>query len=139
DRSTMNLDIDNVEGAAGAYSIAVHADGPVSVGEGAAKSVQLRGGQRNRVALPLIARSAGPSTVSVEIKGPGGFALERSYALNVAPATQVLTRRTVESLNKDESLTLSRDLFADLVPGTGSVALSVGVSTALDAATLLKA
>ena len=30
-------------------------------------------------------------------------------------------------------------MFADLVPGTGSVALSVGPSTALDAATLLKA
>ena len=38
-----------------------------------------------------------------------------------------------------ESLTLSSDLFADLVPGTGSVALSVGLSTALDAAALLKA
>src|SRR5207245_9990803 len=31
------------------------------------------------------------------------------------------------------------DLVADLVPGSGSVALSVGVSTALDAAALLAA
>jgi uncharacterized protein YfaS (alpha-2-macroglobulin family) len=30
-------------------------------------------------------------------------------------------------------------MFADLVPGTGGVAISVGPSTALDAATLLKA
>ena len=37
------------------------------------------------------------------------------------------------------SFTLSNDLFADLVPNTGSVAMSVGISTALDAATLLKA
>ena len=29
--------------------------------------------------------------------GPGGFALERSYALAVKPATQVLTRRTVRA------------------------------------------
>src|SRR5262249_30091293 len=36
-------------------------------------------------------------------------------------------------------LTLSNDLFADLVPGTGSAALSVGLSTALDAAALLSA
>ena len=34
---------------------------------------------------------------------------------------------------------LSNDLFADLVPGSASVALSVGVSTALDAAALLAA
>ena len=65
--------------------------------------------------------------------------IERSYALAVKPATQVLARRTVKPIAKGESLTLSNDLFADLVPGTGRVALSVGVSTALDAAALLKA
>ena len=36
------------------------------------------------------------------------------------PATQILTRRTVKPIAKGESLTLSSDLFADLVPGTGS-------------------
>ena len=44
-----------------------------------------------------------------------------------------------EPIAKGESVTLSSDLFADLVPGTGSVALSVGPSTALDAAALLAA
>jgi uncharacterized protein YfaS (alpha-2-macroglobulin family) len=59
--------------------------------------------------------------------------------MNVKPATQVLARRTVKPIAKGESLTLSSDLFADLVPGTGNVSVSVGVSTALDAASLLKA
>ena len=59
--------------------------------------------------------------------------------MNVKPATQVLARRTVKPIAKGESLTLSSDLFADLVPGTGTVSVSVGVSTALDAASLLKA
>jgi uncharacterized protein YfaS (alpha-2-macroglobulin family) len=36
-------------------------------------------------------------------------------------------------------VTLSNDVFADLVPGTGSVAISVGLSSALDAAALLAA
>ena len=58
--------------------------------------------------------------------------------LDVKPATQVLARRTVEALAKGESLTLS-DMFADLVAGTGSVSVSVGPSTALDAAAILKA
>jgi uncharacterized protein YfaS (alpha-2-macroglobulin family) len=91
------------------------------------------------VTVPLNASGAGPATVKVAIKGPGDFALERSYVMNVKPATQVLARRTVKPIAKGESLTLSSDLFADLVPGTGTVALSVGASTALDAATLLKA
>src|SRR5262249_24020578 len=49
------------------------------------------------------------------------------------------TRRTVRPIAKGDSITLSNDLIADLVPGTGGVALSVGPSTALDVATLLKA
>src|SRR5690606_26703436 len=40
---------------------------------------------------------------------------------------------------RGESITISDDLFADLVKGTGSVALSIGRSTALDASALLKA
>jgi hypothetical protein len=65
--------------------------------------------------------------------------LERGYALAVRPATQILARRTVKPLARGESLTLSTDLFADLVPGSAGVAVSVGVSTALDAAALLSA
>ncbi len=82
------------------------------------------------------ASGSGPATVRVRVSGPDGFALERAYALDVRPATQILTRRTVRALAKGETLTLSQDMFADFVPGTGRAALSVAVSTALDAATL---
>jgi hypothetical protein len=105
DRSTMNLDLDNVEGAAGAYSLTVTAEGPVAIGDGATKSVQLRAKQRDRVVVPLNASGAGSATVKVAIKGPGDFALERSYVMNVKPATQVLARRTVKPIAKGESLT----------------------------------
>ena len=102
--------------------------------------MRLRAKQRTSVTVPLSTLGRGRGRPSkVQIAGPGGFALERSYALDVKPATQVLTRRTVRPIARGESLTLSNDLFADLVPGTGAVALSVGASTALDAATLLKA
>ena len=75
----------------------------------------------------------------MSVTGPDGFALERSYALDVRPATQTLTRRTVRALSPGETFTLSKDMFADFVPGTGRVALSVAVSTSLDAAALLNA
>ena len=38
-----------------------------------------------------------------------------------------------------ESLTLTSDMFSDLVAGTGGVSMSVGLSSALDAASVLKA
>jgi uncharacterized protein YfaS (alpha-2-macroglobulin family) len=77
--------------------------------------------------------------VAVRITGPGGFDLERSYTLAAKPATQVLARRTVRQIARGESVTISNDLLTDLVPGSGAVALSVGPSTALDVAALLKA
>ena len=75
-----------------------------------------RGQATQPLSVPLTAASAGPTTVTVRVAGPGGFALERSYPLNVKPATQVVARRTVRPIAKGESLTLSGDLFADLVP-----------------------
>ncbi|MEA2991374.1 MAG: alpha-2-macroglobulin, partial [Alphaproteobacteria bacterium] len=139
DRATLHLDLDNVEGAAGDYSVAVKADGPVTIAQGTAPRLSLRAKQRDSVTIPLTASAAGAATIAVRVTGPDGLALERSYPLAVKPATQILARRTVRPIAKGESLTLSNDLFADLVPGTGSVALSVGVSTALDAAALLNA
>jgi uncharacterized protein YfaS (alpha-2-macroglobulin family) len=139
DRSTMHLDLDNVEGPAGEYRLTVRADGPLNVGDRLVQTLTLRAKQRSSATVSLNGTGAGIANVNVDIAGPGGFALQRSYALAVKPATQVLTRRTVKPIAKGESLTVSNDLIADLVPGTGSVALSVGLSTALDAASLLKA
>jgi len=137
DRASMHLDLDNVEGPAGDYTIAVRSDGLDVVGSAAPQTVRLNARQRNAVIVPLTASGSGTANVTVQISGPSGFAIERSYALAVKPATQILARRTVKPLASGESLTLSSDVFADLVPGTGRVALSVGLSTALDAAALL--
>jgi len=139
DRGTLRLDVDNVEGAAGDYRVSLAADGPLTVGGGAEQTLKLAAKARTGVSLPLSATAAGSGTVTVRINGPGNFDLARTYVLAVKPATQVLTRRTVRPIARNESITLSSDLIADLVPGTGAVALSIGPSTALDVATLLKA
>src|SRR5262245_39148221 len=138
DRGTVRLDLDNVEGGAGEYRVAVTGDGPFAVGQGA-QTLRLAAKQRGGIALPLTATRAGNGTVAVRITGPGGFDLERLYPLGAKPATQVLARRTVREIARAESLTVSNDLLSDLVPGSGAVALSIGPSTALDAAALLAA
>jgi uncharacterized protein YfaS (alpha-2-macroglobulin family) len=139
DRSTMQLELDNVEGPAGGYRVAVETDGPVRLGIDAPQTVQLRAKQRNRLTVPLTASAAGVANIKVRIAGPANFALDRNYVLAAKPATQVLVRRTVRTIAAGESLTLSGDVFSDFVVGTGSAALSVGPSTALDVAALLKA
>jgi uncharacterized protein YfaS (alpha-2-macroglobulin family) len=139
DHGTMSMDIDNVEGAPGDYAVNVKASGPVKVGGSALTNLKLAAKQRSSMTLALDASGAGTAQFDVDIKGPNGLTLARHYTLDVKAATQILARRTVRTLAKGESLTLMPDMFADLVPGTGSVSASVSLSTALDAATILQA
>ena len=139
DRSTVYLDLDNVEGAPGDYNVSVTAADAVLVGAGANQKLTLAAKQRGDLSIPVTANAAGQGAVKVSVSGPSGFALERSFTLTVRAPAQILARRNVQSLAKGQSVTLSRDMFADLVPGTGSVSISVGSSTALDAAALLAA
>jgi len=139
DHSTMHLDLDNLEGGAGEYKIEAHSEGVDVLGNAAAQTLRLAAKERGAVDVQLSAAAAGLSHVIVNVSGPDGLTLSRNYALTVRPATQILGRRTVQAIAKGESVTLSNDLLADLVPGTGSVSVSVGTSTALDAAALLAA
>ena len=128
-----------MEGVPGSYQLQVTTDGPFGLSDPSPRTLNLAAKQRRTVRLALDAAGVGNGTVAVRVTGPNGFSLARQYGLAVKPPTQVLTRRMVKSIAPGESLTFSNDLFADLVPGTGTVALSVGPSTALDVATLLQA
>jgi uncharacterized protein YfaS (alpha-2-macroglobulin family) len=139
DHGTMSMDLDNVDGAPGDYVVNVAATGTVKVAGNPATTLKLNAKQRSSLTLDLDAGGAGKAELDVSIKGPNGLSLARHYALDVKPATQVLARRSIRTLAKGESLTLTADMFSDLMEGTGSVSLSVGLSTALDAATILQA
>ncbi len=139
DHGTVNFEIDNVEGVPGDYTLNVNAAGPVKMTGNSATTVKLAAKQRSSLSLALDASAAGTATLDVNIRGPNGLTLARHYALEVKPATQILARRSIRTLAKGESLTLTSDVFSDLVPGTGGVSISASLSTALDAATILKA
>ena len=139
DHGAVQLELDNAEGVAGDYSLDLAFEGAVKLDGDKPQMLKLASKQRDRISVPVTAFGAGPGTVTVKIGGPDNFTLERNYVLEVRPATQILTRRSVRALAKGETLTLSKDLFADFVPGTGRAGLSVAVSTSLDAATLLNA
>src|SRR5262249_42995585 len=107
DKGAVQLELDNVEGAAGDYKIAVVTDGPIKCDNDKPQALKLAAKQRDRISVPVAAAGAGSGVVTVKVDGPGNFALERSYSLDVRPATQTLTRRTVRALGKGETITLS--------------------------------
>ena len=137
DRGVVGLELDNVEGAGGDYTVTVSGEGTVKRAGDMTQRLTLAPGARGRISVPVEAAAPGAGAVEVNVSGPNGFALNRIYALDVRPATQSLVRRTVRELAAGETLTLTSDVFADFVPGTGRVSLTVARSTALDAAALV--
>ena len=74
DKSTIRLDLDNVEGESGDYQVAIAGDGPFTLAE-ANKTIALDAKKRAGLSLPVEAKGVGAGTVTVNVTGPGGFAL----------------------------------------------------------------
>ncbi|QIB32984.1 alpha-2-macroglobulin family protein [Ancylobacter pratisalsi] len=138
DRSTLHLAITNVDGEAGDYALDIVTDGPVSVAS-SPHTVPLEKEGRQAFSLPLDGTGLGEAMLSVRLSGPGGLAIARDYRLKVRPAYPAISRRSVQTVEPGASITLSRDLVADLVPGTGGVTVFAGGDPALDVPALLGA
>lgn len=141
DRSRLFVALDNVEGRAGDYTVDIAPSGPILLGAGALRqTIRLEAGGRGQVAIPITAAGPGTARLDLALSGPGlDGHLGQSFSLGVLPGTGALLRRTVRNLAPGAGLTVSADLLADLLPGTGSVSLSASALPGLDVPALLQA
>ncbi|MBL8572131.1 MAG: alpha-2-macroglobulin family protein [Hyphomicrobiaceae bacterium] len=138
DVSTLHVDVDNVEGAAGDYTVDVDIRGPISIPADVARStLKLAAKGRAGIDLPVTATGMGTAHVDLRLIGPGGIDVTRQMVLGAQPATPVVDRRTIRPLAAGASVTLSNDLFAEFLPGTGRLSVSVAPLSALDVPALL--
>src|SRR5437667_4192188 len=73
DKGTMSFDLDNVEGAAGDYTVNVKTSGPVKVTGNPITNVKLAAKQRTSMALTIEGGGAGTANLDVDISGPNGL------------------------------------------------------------------
>jgi len=138
DRSRLWLEIDNVAGPAGNWSLDIGLDGPVSAAAGATRDLELGQGERRSVAVPITAEAVGPATVAIKLAHQDGTAIERVLDLRVRPAQPPVTRRSVQTLAAGTGrLTITPDLVADLVPGSATVTLAARRGLIVDVPGLL--
>ena len=140
DESRLRLDLLNAEAAPGDYALAVAIDGPISVDQALLHQTVKIGevGSRTPVNIPITASAIGTVRFTAMLNGVGDTPIEQSFVLNVEPSNPPVTRRMVHRLDPNGGLTVSRDLIADMVAGTGAVSLSVGPFSALDVPGLLR-
>ncbi|TNC14382.1 alpha-2-macroglobulin family protein [Methylobacterium terricola] len=141
DRSRLHVALDNVEGPAGDYAVDVDLAGPVVVPAGAlTRSLHLDPGGRGSVEIPLTAAGPGLARVDLRLTGPGlSEPAGQSFGLGIQPGTGTLLRREVRTLAPGASLTLSGDLLAEVIPGTGAVTLAASPLGGIDVPALLQA
>ena len=138
DRSRFHLDIANVEAPAGDYDLDIDLSGPVIVpADALSRRVRLPAQGRVAVTLPIAAAGTGTATLDLRLRG-AGVEVTRRFAVRVQPATSAFVRRTVRPLDPGARLTINSDLVADILPGTGTVSVSVSPAAALDVPGLLQ-
>ncbi len=139
DQSRFHVQIDNVEGPAGDYTLDIDVKGGLAVAPDALhRKVKLEAKARKALTIPVSAKGIGRAEVALKLSGQG-LALDQTLALDVAPATLDLYRRSVRSLEPGGSLVVSKDLLADFVAGTGAVSVALSPIPGVDVPALLQA
>ncbi len=139
DRSEMHVEIDNVEGEAGDYVLDLDIHGPLTADADALRrTVRLEAHQRRSVGMPIAAAGVGTAALDLRLTGPKTDEAQH-FKLGVLSGAPDVYRRTVTPLPGGATQTISADLLADLIPGTGSIAVSASPFGGLDAPALLEA
>jgi uncharacterized protein YfaS (alpha-2-macroglobulin family) len=135
DEARLELAVHNIEGPAGAYAISglYEQDAGAQSLPGFERSVALGTGERKREAFQLKASEVGLTTLAVRVTGPGGIDVKRRLTFDVKVPAGDIRRLTVSQLKaKGGKITLSRDLFHDLIPRRSRATLTVGPTATLD-------
>ncbi|OYW88328.1 MAG: alpha-2-macroglobulin, partial [Hyphomonas sp. 32-62-5] len=134
DEAVLTASVDNVELEVGEFSALVSATKGVTIADGKLTR-SLKTGQRADLPVRVGADEEGISTVRMDVKGPGKYAVDRSYEIQTRSPYLPVTRVTSKLMQPGDSFSIGKDLLTDLVPGSGAVL--VGFSTIpVDAATL---
>ncbi len=139
DRSTMHVELDNVEGEAGDYTLDLDLHGPLLADADALRrTIRLDARQRRSADIPIAAAGVGVANLDLRLTGPKAD-LTQSFKLGVASGAPDVYRRTVTPLPGGGTTSISGDLLDGFIPGTGSIAVSASPFGAIDAPALLQA
>ncbi len=139
DRSQMSVDIDNVDGEAGDYTLDLDLHGPLTADADALRqTLHLDAHQRRAAAIPIAAAGIGAADFDLRLTGPKADQAQH-FQLGIVSGAPDVYRRTITPLPSGGSATVSGDLLADFIPGTGSIAVAASPFGALDAPALLQA
>lgn len=139
DTSQIRLDVVHADGPAGKMQLALTTQGAGLTLGAAATEFTLADGGKATFEIPVRASLVGDPSVEIKLTTPDGRILTQVVNLPVRANDPVVAQTRRFSLGGGDSFVLSRDVFADLRPGTGRAILSAGALAKFDAPGLLTA
>ena len=140
DKARLELALHNVEGVAGTYTVTGQYDSEAGAQSGFERVLSLAAGERKREAFELTPTEVGATTLAIRVTGPNGIDVRRRLTFDVKVPAGDIHRLTVTQLKaKGGSITLSSDLFQDLIARRSRATITVGPTASLDVPGILAA
>ncbi|SEM61693.1 hypothetical protein SAMN04488103_101641 [Gemmobacter aquatilis] len=137
DESRVLLEVVHATGPAGKMALSAVAEG-VTLGA-LPDSVDVGEKQKVVLAIPVTATAAGLHQITVTLTTPDGKALVKTLTLPVQTNDPEVARISRFDLDKGQEFTFDANVFAGMIPGTGSASLAIGPIARLNAPGLLAA
>ncbi len=138
DKSFATLTLHNVDGEAGVYTASLEGAGAVSLSLEKSIEADLDVGERTTVLVPLTGEDPGIGTVSLNVKGPGGFDISRAWPIEIRPPQMPVFKEDVAMIMPGETFELNAGVVSGFIPGTESVVANVASARGYDAAALVR-
>ncbi|MEZ5921763.1 MAG: alpha-2-macroglobulin [Parvularculaceae bacterium] len=135
DKAKATLLIDNVDGAAGEYNVALSGEGPVSAD--ASQAIALATKQQITSQYPLAAAEVGVGGVNLSVSGPNGFSVTHTYPIQVRTPYFPVTSIETSQILPGEKVALDSTLISDFVRGSTAISVSFSRLRGVDPAPLL--
>jgi hypothetical protein len=136
DQAQGTLNIDNVEGPPGNYTVTVGGANAAQIAQ-QPRRFQLGRGQRQTALIPITGGPLGVGQISLRLEGPQGFTpVERTYDIQSRAPFMPITITTMEPQNTGVSWRAPADALARFQP-SGQALISFSSLAGLDPAPLL--
>ncbi len=122
DNAVATLLIDNVDGAAGDYSVSLSGEGPISFSESA--TYTLAQGQKETATFEFETGEVGIGAVNLSVSGPDGFSVSRSYPIQSRTPYFPVTEVRTAALEPGETFALTDAVVEPYVSGSVELAVS---------------
>jgi uncharacterized protein YfaS (alpha-2-macroglobulin family) len=138
DAAQSAISLQNTDGIAGAYHLAMTATGPVSLTLPHPLEYQLGRGQRLQDAMTITAKTIGIARINAVLTGPGGYRVARSWQIAIRSPHYPLVEQSVAEQPAGSSYTPDPALPARFLPGSVAVSIAYAGFPGIDVPSLLQ-